>query len=154
MVMISHTIRFLFSTGTISSNFSVVCLLVLVSKERIIFKYCLHIFRWLHKESKNIFLTNTKWLYIMTLCSPRKKRKKDITNFSKFLKHCILKTKKVIRILSTLLFCDIGVLSLSAGIVQYIKHFAKVLEGVDDCYLDGCWQNNVREDAAEKGCFI
>ena len=65
-----------------------------------------------------------------------------------------MKTKKVIRILSTLLFCDIGVLSLSAGIVQYIKHFAKVLEGVDDGYVDGCWENNIREDAAEKVCFI
>ena len=104
-------------------------------------------------QSKTVFLTSTKWVYIVTLCSPRKKRK-IVANFSKFLKHCILKTKKVIRILSTLLFCDIGILSLSAGIVQYIKHFAKVLEGVDDCYLDGCWQNNVREDAAEKGCFI
>ena len=46
-------------------------------------------------------------------------------------------------------------LSPSADIVQYIKHFAKVLEeGVDKGYLSECWQNNVREDAAEKVCFI
>ena len=41
-------------------------------------------------------------------------------------------------------FSVIGILSPSAGVIQYIKHFAKVLEeGVDKGYLNECWQSNV-----------
>ena len=80
----------------------------------------------------------------MTLYNPRIKERKILPNFSKFLKHSILR-RKVIRVLSTLLFFSLlGILNPSAGIVQYIKDFAKVLEeGGDKGYLNECWQNNV-----------
>ena len=52
-------------------------------------------------------------------------------------------------------FSVIGILSPSAGVIQYIKHFAKVLEeGVDKGYLNECWLSNVQEDVAEKVCFF
>ena len=46
-------------------------------------------------------------------------------------------------------------MSPSAGVIQYIKNFAKILEeGVDKGYLNECWQSNVQEDAVEKVCFF
>lgn len=68
-----------------------------------------------------------------------------LLTFSKFLEHCILKTKNLIRILSTLLLYVIDILSLLVGLVQYIKHFAKAVEvGTDKSYLR----------KIEKICFI
>ena len=43
-------------------------------------------------------------------------------------------------------FSVIGMLSPSAGVIQYNKHFAKVLdEEVDKDYLKECWQSNVQK---------
>ena len=44
------------------------------------------------------------------------------------------------------IFSVIGILSRSAGVIQYIKHFAKVLdEEVDKDYLKEWWQSNVQK---------
>ena len=43
-------------------------------------------------------------------------------------------------------FSVLGILSPSAGVIQYIKHFAKVLdEEVDKDYLKEWWQSNVQK---------
>ena len=43
-------------------------------------------------------------------------------------------------------FSVIGMLSPSADVIQYNKHFAKVLdEEVDKDYLKECWQSNVQK---------
>ena len=158
MVLRTKEIRFLFFMVTISTCISVLHLLILVSKELAIFINCLSIFRWLQKKNRNIVLIASKWVYHgMTLytAQSKKKTKERLPNFKKFLKQCILRTKKSLGYSVLPSFSVIGLLSPSSGIVPYIKHLAKVLqEGVDKGYLNECWQNNVQGDAEEKICFI
>ena len=107
------------------------------------------------KREQEYFFDNYKMSLHNDFRQPKKERKIYYLILANFLT-LLFKNKKSYKILSTLHFFSVtGILSPSAGVIQYIKHFAKVLEeGVDKGYLNECWQSNVREDAVEKVCFI